>query len=86
MLPPSKITIETLEDKECDSEMLNILQALKVKNYTIAFDDFILNKMNHVFLPLTDIVKVDWKNSTAENILALYELLPITTLSFLPNK
>ncbi len=61
LLPPPSpnIVIEVLESVEGDDEVLQALQVIKSRGYTIALDDFVLNEKTYALLDLADIVKID---------------------------
>lgn len=60
-LPFSKkeVVLEILEDIEPDDELISQISELRAKGYRIALDDFIFDRQQAGFLPVSDIVKVD---------------------------
>jgi len=58
-LPPGKIVLEVLEDVVVDEQLVESIQRFKEAGYTIALDDFILDKKNHALVPFADIIKID---------------------------
>jgi len=60
ILPPDRTVLEVLEDVPADDEVIASLKYWKDKGFTIALDDFISVKSDHVnLLSYADIVKVD---------------------------
>lgn len=76
-LNPEEIVVEILETVELNEELLRICKGLKARGYKIALDDFVLKTSNtHTLdlLRLTDIVKVDFRDTT-ENMRKVIETL-----------
>ncbi|MBS4196195.1 EAL and HDOD domain-containing protein [Lederbergia citri] len=66
---PNEIVVEILETVEFTQELVVICKELKSQGYKIALDDFVLNKENpfsYPLLELADIVKVDFRETTAQ--------------------
>lgn len=61
-LPNSRCIIEILETIEPSEKNLAACQELRDKGYTLALDDFDFNHSAERFLPLVDIVKVDFQS------------------------
>ncbi len=59
---PKDIVVEILESCEPTAELLDILQDLSLKGYTLALDDFIPNEKWEKFYPFIDIIKFDVRN------------------------
>ncbi|UIJ37183.1 HDOD domain-containing protein [Desulfobaculum bizertense] len=59
-LPADTAVIEILEDVQPTPEILDALKALKDGGYTLALDDYMGEQALAPFLPLVDIVKVDF--------------------------
>ena len=68
ILPPQALTIEILEDVEPDDELMKTLLALKHDHYRIALDDFVYRPSIEPLLEICDIVKFDFRLSTADEI------------------
>ncbi|MBE0463359.1 MAG: EAL and HDOD domain-containing protein [Halomonadaceae bacterium] len=68
-LPSQQIVIEVLENTPVNQEVLTSLQSLKQQGYTIALDDFILDKNNEKLLPYCDIVKIDISNPIQKEVI-----------------
>lgn len=64
LFPPDLIGIEILETVEGDEEIIKICQNLKSRGYLLILDDFALSNKSRALLPLADIVKVDFQEST----------------------
>lgn len=58
---PSKLVVEILEDVTVKPELVAACKMLFDKKYVLALDDFIFDKSFDVLLPLTSIIKVDWR-------------------------
>nr|WP_249315540.1 HDOD domain-containing protein [Bacillus sp. FJAT-49711] len=66
---PNEIVVEILETVEFNHGLVEICKELKNQGYKIALDDFVLNKENpysYPLLKLADIVKVDFRETTAK--------------------
>jgi c-di-GMP-related signal transduction protein len=61
LLPPSQTVVEVLEDVLPDGEVLDACRSLREKGYRIALDDVASLRDVEAYLPLTDIVKVDFR-------------------------
>lgn len=61
LLPPSKpqLVLEILEDIEVDTELINAVQRLQDRGYTIALDDFAYHPKLRPLVELAHIVKLD---------------------------
>jgi len=61
LLPPDaeQVVIEVLESVEGDPEVLDALQEVKARGYTLALDDFVLTPATRPLLDLADIIKLD---------------------------
>ena len=64
LLPPSQTVVEVLEDVLPDGEVLDACRALKQKGYRIALDDVASLRHVEAYLPLADVVKVDFRLAT----------------------
>lgn len=60
-LPPDRIVLELVESLRPESDVLAACQAAKAAGYSIALDDFSGQPELAAFLPLCDVVKVDWR-------------------------
>src|SRR5262249_40433482 len=83
LLPPSQTVVEVLEDVLPDAEVLEACRSLKDKGYRIALDDVVCLREVEAYLPLADIVKVDFRlaNRFAQGAMAhelrRREILPL---------
>ena len=66
--PPQDLVIEVLENCVPDSVLFDVLVDLKNRGYRIAFDDFNPCDAWRPFLPLADIVKLDFRALSPETI------------------
>jgi c-di-GMP phosphodiesterase len=55
LLPAGRVVLELLEDQEVDEELVEALQRLRARNFTIALDDFAYDDS---LLPLTRVARV----------------------------
>jgi c-di-GMP-related signal transduction protein len=86
---PREIVVEILESVELNQELLEICQELKSKGYLLALDDFILNGDNpytYPMLELASIVKVDFRNTSAQMRQKIEELPHKYNLKLLAEK
>lgn len=58
-LPKNRVVLEILENIEPTQEILESLESLAAKGYTIALDDFVYDDRTKAFLDFADIVKID---------------------------
>lgn len=68
-LDPLEIVIEVLEDVLITEELVQRLQYLQTKGFTIALDDFILKEENDIYNELfqyVDYIKVDFLNTSVK--------------------
>lgn len=65
-LPCNLLVVEILEDVPADAEVLQTCRALKEAGYAIALDDIVTSTPPQALLALADIVKVDFRQTTAE--------------------
>ncbi len=63
-LPKDRIVIEILETVTPDEEIIKAIKKLKMNGYTIALDDFVYSDAWAPLIPLTDIIKVDFRLSS----------------------
>lgn len=68
MLDPGKVVIEILEDCLVDDALVQALKAISSKGFKLALDDFALNDASRTLIPLADIIKIDWRGSSKEEI------------------
>lgn len=66
LLPPSLGVVEVLESVPPDDLVMAALLRLRKAGYTIALDDFVFNDPRQSLAPLADILKVDLRQTTAE--------------------
>ena len=68
LLPKDTLIVEILETVQPTGEILEACRSLKENGYTIALDDFVFNSVTEAFLEYTDIVKIDFLNTSDEDI------------------
>ena len=66
LLPQKAVVIEILEDVQPDEEIQAVCQELKESGYEIALDDFIDENRFKPLLDFTNILKIDFKETTTE--------------------
>ena len=77
MLPLSqdRLVLEVLEDIVVDEEMLTSVRHLSQSGYTLALDDFVLNDNTRPLVPLADLIKLDIRALSEEELQAHVEEL-----------
>lgn len=63
---PSEVVVELLESVQPTAEILSKLEQLKEQGYTIALDDYTGDRAQDPMIPFVDILKVDFRLTTAE--------------------
>ena len=84
--PSSKIIVEILEDVPPTAEILKACQTLRKKGYTIALDDFVYHKTLEPLVALADIVKIDFRISSEDEIRRALHNLARFPVKFLAEK
>lgn len=67
-IPPEQLVIEILETVQPGKRLLAQCQQFKEQGYTIALDDYIHQPVWRHFYPFVDIIKVDFRSSTLQDI------------------
>ncbi len=75
LFPQEMIMVELLESIRPTAALLEACRSLKHKGYTLALDDFVKDDAYADLLPLVDVVKVDFLQTTAEEIAELIDWL-----------
>lgn len=65
LLPKELIVVEILEDVEQDVEVFDACRELKRLGYTIALDDFVCEDWSNPLVHFADIIKVDFRATSA---------------------
>lgn len=68
MLPKEQLVVEILESVPPTRQLLEACKEFKAKGYKIALDDYVHKNVWLHFFPYVDIIKVDLRDSTAEQI------------------
>ncbi len=84
--PGSKIIVEVLEDIPPTAEILKACQVLREEGYTIALDDFVYDKTLEPLIALADIIKIDFRISSEQEIRRTLHRLSHYPLKFLAEK
>ncbi|MEE4240779.1 MAG: HDOD domain-containing protein [Desulfopila sp.] len=82
----SQIVVEVLEDVPPDPEVLVICEKLRKKGYIIALDDFVYDSSLDPLIALADIIKLDFRALSADEILKTMHRLSRFKLKFLAEK
>ncbi len=81
------IIVEILETEKPDQELLAICKNLYRKGYEIALDDFIHHQQWHVFFPYIKIIKVDFRQTSPNEVIELlYHLTDHPHIQLLAEK
>lgn len=86
LLPKEVLTVEVLENVDPTSDIVDAVKSLKEKGYVVALDDFIAKDLNHPLIPYTDIIKVDFMDTTPEERKKIVDLLKGHKIKFLAEK
>lgn len=84
--PKNQIVIEVLEDVRPTSAVIDELASLKSAGYTIALDDFVLNKGLDSLVSLADIIKVDVRLTPLPTIMKTLRYLERFKVKLLAEK
>lgn len=84
--PKNRLIVEILEDVPPTSEVLEACRNLVEFGYTIALDDFIFKKNLLPLVELAQIIKIDYRISTADDIERILYRLAHFKLKFLAEK
>ena len=87
MLPKEKIVVEILETVKPGKKLLNACIDLKEKGYIIALDDYIHQSVWLHFYPYVDIIKIDYQETSEQQILQIIEAIkPFPKIKLLAEK
>ena len=82
----TKIVIEILEDVEPTEKVIEACRTLSEKGYLIALDDFVYKRKLEPLIALADIIKIDFRLSTMDEIERMLYRLSRHRLKFLAEK
>ncbi len=85
-IPKELMTIEVLENIDPDYDVVVALTDLKKQGYTIALDDFVLDKKFEPFIELADIIKIDFIQSNRFERKKLVDIYKNRGITFLAEK
>ncbi len=68
LLPERTLTVEILETVEPDDEVIEACRKIKDYGYSLALDDFVCANRYSRFLDVADVVKLDFRLNTAEEL------------------
>ncbi len=83
---PAKIVVEILEDVTVKPELVAACKMLFDKKYVLALDDFIFDKSFDALIPMTSIIKVDWRAMQDKDLKAHLSLLQGRNVILLAEK
>ena len=86
LLPKDQLVVEILETVPPTREVLKACDALKSHGYTLALDDYVLDPVFKPFADLADIIKVDFRKNTHEDIGRAVAAHTETGVQFLAEK
>ena len=75
LFPNEKLMVEILEDIEPDKEIVDTCRALREKGYQLALDDFVYSKKFDQLVELSNIIKVDFRLTSASVMKEMVERL-----------
>lgn len=84
--PKTKIVVEVLEDVEPTVKVVAACKKLSEQGYRIALDDFVYKKKLDPLIELADIIKIDFRLSTIDEIERMLYKLSRYQLKFLAEK
>ncbi len=85
-LPPGQLVIEVLEDVPADPEILEALRELSRRGHRIALDDFIPSAAARSLLDLADIVKIDIRQHSVQELKGIVDQVKHLPLQLLAEK
>lgn len=87
ILPFKDVVIEILEDVEPTDQIISACKKLKEQGFTLALDDFIIDKKYNKLIELIDIIKVDFLITKGYYRKKIFDLLKINNkIEFLAEK
>lgn len=86
LFPTQYLVVELLESVEGTKEILDKCWELKRAGYTLALDDFELNKGTEPLLEVAEIVKIDFHKTKLSELLAVLPVLKGRRLTLLAEK
>jgi len=85
--PPSELLVlEILEDIDVDQDLVDAVASLRAQGYIIALDDFIFHEDLRPLVELADIVKIDLRAISREEVIEHVRLLRQYPLKLLAEK
>lgn len=87
ILSPEQVVIEILENIEPTDEFVSACRRLKEQGFTLALDDFVLDKRYNRLIEIIDIIKVDFLTTKGLERKKIFDLLKINSkIKFLAEK
>lgn len=84
--PRNQIVVEILEDVEPTSEIIEAVAGLKTAGYTVALDDFVLERKLEPLIALADIIKIDVRLTPLDEIVKTLHYLSRFKVKLLAEK
>ena len=75
LFPQEKLVVEILEDVQPTPEIVATCRQLKDMGYKLALDDFVYSKSFADLLTLSDIIKIDFQNTSSEKLVEMVATL-----------
>jgi len=84
--PSAQLVLEVLEDIEVDQELIDAVTVLRERGYIIALDDFVFYERLRPLVELADIIKIDLRALSRDDIVKHLQLLRQYPLKLLAEK
>lgn len=84
--PKDLTVIEVLEDVEPDEAVIECCRKYSRDGYIIALDDFVFREEMRDLVELADIIKIDFMNTSIEEIDRYVQILPVDNIKLLAEK
>jgi len=84
--PSNQLVLEVLEDIEVDQELVESIGLLRQRGYIIALDDFIFHERLRPLVELADIIKIDLRALSRDDVVKHLQVLRQYPLKLLAEK
>lgn len=84
--PPERVVLEILENIKISPELVAAVKRLKEQGFTLALDDYIYNPAHKPLIKLTDIVKLDIRQLSKEELVDHVKILKKLKVKLLAEK
>lgn len=75
LFPQEKLVVEILEDVQPTPQIVETCRQLKEMGYKLALDDFVYSQSFAELLALSDIIKIDFRNTSSEKLVEMVAAL-----------